>query len=274
MHRNYVGQRTDVATANSHYATFWTLKGVMTMGIRNHTIKILTLTVAALALVAPAHAVLQGRTIDGAFVTASDSYFLYDTVLNVTWLRDTSYMATSGVMAVAQNEGYVGGASMSTTQNALQSLLLGGVSGWRLPTATAENYSEPDYHSPSVAGEIGYLFYQELGNTIGSPTKLGAFQNWNVKNGFWSSSVSLYEPPGYPGARVENYLIFGHDELGNMTTFPTRDGFYRPYNAMIVHDGDIFSSVVAEVPEPESYAMLMTGLGMLGVVSRRKKKLM
>ena len=34
----------------------------------------------------------------------------------------------------------------------------------------------------------------------------------------------------------------------------------------------VFTNVTAAVPEPESYAMLMSGLGLLGVIARRKKK--
>jgi len=41
---------------------------------------------------------------------------------------------------------------------------------------------------------------------------------------------------------------------------------------MLVADGDIASLPVSHAPEPETYAMLLAGLGLLGFVARRRKQ--
>ncbi|WP_291987993.1 PEP-CTERM sorting domain-containing protein [Candidatus Accumulibacter sp. ACC007] len=56
-----------------------------------------------------------------------------------------------------------------------------------------------------------------------------------------------------------------------------RDGTYTdvqqvdPFNAPLVSSGTYTSSLVSSVPEPGSYALVLAGLGMLGLVSRRRK---
>jgi hypothetical protein len=39
-----------------------------------------------------------------------------------------------------------------------------------------------------------------------------------------------------------------------------------------VHDGDVGNGVAAPVPEPETYAMMLAGLGLLGFMARRRKQ--
>ena len=40
---------------------------------------------------------------------------------------------------------------------------------------------------------------------------------------------------------------------------------------MAVHSGDV-GTVVANVPEPETYAMLLAGLGLIGAIGRRRSR--
>lgn len=44
-----------------------------------------------------------------------------------------------------------------------------------------------------------------------------------------------------------------------------------PGYAMAVHSGDV-GTVVANVPEPETYAMLLAGLGLIGAIGRRRSR--
>ena len=43
--------------------------------------------------------------------------------------------------------------------------------------------------------------------------------------------------------------------------------------AWAVHDGDVGQlSLISQVPEPETYAMLLAGLGLVGFMARRRKE--
>lgn len=44
---------------------------------------------------------------------------------------------------------------------------------------------------------------------------------------------------------------------------------FPQYYDMAVRNGDV-GAVVASVPEPETYAMLLAGLGLIGVVGRKR----
>jgi hypothetical protein len=43
--------------------------------------------------------------------------------------------------------------------------------------------------------------------------------------------------------------------------------------AWAVRDGDVAAAPIAAAPEPETYAMLLAGLGLMGFMARRRKNL-
>jgi hypothetical protein len=94
---------------------------------------------------------LLGRDIDGNPIDqlSPNTVFLYDTELDITWLRDAN----------------VNGTMTSETANGwARNYSIAGYYGWRLPTM--------EY------GEMAHLWYEELGNTAGGPiTNTGSFQN-------------------------------------------------------------------------------------------------
>jgi hypothetical protein len=204
----------------------------------NRELKIKTSTRRLLALMAtsaaffsltPAQAALQARDynndgkIDG----------LYDTYLNITWLSNAGL---SSLSTFAQASSWAG------------SLVVDGVSGWRLPTSnvTCQSYN-------CTSSEMGHLFYTELGSTGGQHMKAGDLQNLTF-TGYWSGSVDL-------------------TRSGQAWAFSTIDGQQfsalvgDKYSALAVHNGDILTAV----PEPETYAMMLAGLGLIGAISRRRK---
>jgi hypothetical protein len=103
----------------------------------------------AMCSVATAHAALVGRDINGFAVAGSDAsaVFLYDNVLNVTWLRN----ANAGAGSIYDNAGVDQFGTATTTTdgrmtwfnavawaNSLNgSATVGGTTGWRLPTMIA-----------------------------------------------------------------------------------------------------------------------------------------
>lgn len=62
------------------------------------------------------------------------------------------------------------------------------------------------------------------------------------------------------------YVMFMYLQTG----FRTFDLSNRSLRAMAVADGDIGIGVTASVPEPESYALMLAGLGLVGFAVRRR----
>ena len=191
---------------------------------------------------------LQARDIGNTGTTNA----FYDTDLNVTWLRD---MNANGPMSWGPVTNWVG------------SFSIGGVSDWRLPiSAVCSGYD-------CTNSEMGHLFYTELGNAAGSLTNTGDFQN--VQAGvYWSGTGGAPFNPRSGGATGDlEAPYYGM----NMWTYKPSIGLQytaQPSSgmalyAMAVHSGDV-GSAVTPVPEPETYAMLLTGLGLVGAAVRRR----
>ena len=154
----------------------------------------------------------------------------YDTDLNITWLRNAN---VNGLMTWAAANTWAAGLS------------IGVYSGWRLPTSdTCSEFN-------CTASETGHLIYTELGNSAFWLSNPGGFQNLRSDN-YWTSTEQA--------ANSTNawYFLVGDNRQNAVDKSATM-------YAMAVRPGD-----VAPVPEPEIYATLLAGLGLVGVMSRRR----
>ena len=101
------------------------------MQIKKTFIRFLALATATLALATSAQAALVGRDINGIAVAGSSAgaVFLYDTDLNITWLRNANAAAGSSFDdGVSTTDGYMTWANANNWANALT---VGSYSGWR-----------------------------------------------------------------------------------------------------------------------------------------------
>ncbi len=209
---------------------------------------------------------------------------VYDDVLDITWLQDANYAKTSGhdadgKMTWSQAVAWAG------------NLSYGGYNDWRLPTVAPINGTTFNYnyswagntdsgHNISAIGtpyagatgsEMSYMFYQNLSNqgyykpdgvvsgcyvssTNTCLDNIGPFLNLQADL-YWSDTVHKI----YPNQNAWTFSMEVGSQIDNNQSFE----FY----AWAVRDGDI----TAPVPEPETYALLFAGLGLVGIAARRRK---
>ena len=194
----------------------------------------LALVVAAFALSGAAHAALQDRDLNGD--TVVDAF--YDTDLNITWRRNANL---NGLMTWAN------------AVNWAQNMTFGGYTDWRLPTSDDTcPPADPQYNC--TGSEMGHLWYVELGNVAGDLTpNVGDFARMQLY-AYWSGTVYAPDTSQAWGFNIDQ----GDQFFG---------GKGNALFAMAVRPGD----VTAAVPEPGTYALMLAGLGALGVVARRRR---
>jgi hypothetical protein len=123
------------------------------------------------------------------------------------------------------------------------------------------------YNVNASSSEMAHLFFSTLGNRSaldagGLPqagsglTNTATFQNLQSYD-YWLGTVDVTNPNG----AWYFYTTYGYQARGGKDLF----SLY----AMAVHSGDV-GSPVTPVPEPETYAMLLAGLGLVAAVARRR----
>ena len=220
-----------------------------------------------LGLTATAHAALQGRDLNGS---AGSFEAYYDTDLNITWLADAN---VNGPMTWATANTWAANLSF---YNPLTNQT---IDDWRLPTTTDTGapgcdfaYSGTDcgYNVDTASSEMAHLYFTELGNlsyytTTGADS--GAFAGGSNPNstldnvGPFTNFQSGYYWSGTEYAPNPSYAWYFSTNRGNQGNVVKAGSFY----ALAVRPGD-----VAAVPEAQTYALMLAGLGLIGWRARRR----
>jgi hypothetical protein len=193
-----------------------------------------------------------------AFIDAG-SGMVYDTLLDVTWLKDANYAATQYTNSGGTEGDADGLMSWDDATTWASSLTVGGVTGWRLPTINSTGSPRPNEtgESPHAGNEFGWLWHQLGGGSdIWASTDISPFTNLPYQTGGseWYWTAVEYDATG--AARLSmNCACWDFDWAKTNELY-----------AWAVHSGD-----VAGVPEPSALLIMVTGLAGLGYAGRRKK---
>jgi hypothetical protein len=160
-----------------------------------------------------------------ALTPSADGKLIYDSDLNLTWLADANYSKSSGY----HSTGLMTWNEANNTWAA--NLTFQGNSDWRLPTVSEMEHLRND--------ELGGSSNNNLFNSHNSNFNL--FSNLNNSSWYWTST----EAPNDATKAIAFYL--GGD---SQSLEPKTSGSY--------------AMAVSAVPEPETYAMFLAGLGLLG----------
>ncbi|PTR16955.1 putative secreted protein with PEP-CTERM sorting signal [Nitrosospira sp. Nsp2] len=156
-----------------------------------------------------------------------------DTALDIVWLADANNSKTSGY----NTDGLM---TWSSANNWASQLNVGGYSDWHLPSTS----------------ELSHLFFDDLeginGHTIYESHN-------NAKFALFSNIQADYN-------------------VAYWTTTPTGDAdthsafrFYRGDEFADAKNVGHYAIAVNNIPEPDTYAMLLAGLGLVGFIARRRK---
>jgi len=174
--------------------------------------------------------------VGGAELISTGGGLIYDTNTNLTW-----YQKPGPMIDWYQANDWAG------------TLVIEEVTGWRLPSYP----NVPDYtydpSGPTDEGEMGQLWVHSLGNTPGNYyTNADPFDptTWPI-GAFWTGEV-YYNHLATLGVQynMNNGTLTGSATVG-------------PGYAFAVHDGYV------SVPEPAT--VMLVGLGLAGLFSRRKR---
>lgn len=217
---------------------------------------------------------LQARDLDGDGTT--DAF--YDTVLNVTWLRNANL---NGAMSWYDATNWVNGYS------------IGGYSGWRLPKMIDTGPVGCDWSKwPNGVGtdcgfnvltkvgdvvysEFAHLFFETLGNKA-AISPIGDFQPGILQPGYGLSNTGGFQnllsgfywyglnapPDANPanGPNAWNFLTRTGLQAYNGKSYDYGDSY-----AIAVRDGDVLA-----IPEPNTIPLF--GIALVGLLASRSRK--
>ncbi|MCV2355398.1 DUF1566 domain-containing protein [Paucibacter sp. B2R-40] len=212
-------------------------------------IRLIGLVAITLSGAAQASPVFEGRSSNGAIDLTCTAHgdagtnmcaMFYHRNLDITILNNWS-------IGAAPWDGYSPSTTTAQTLAEAAGSSATGLTGWGLPTGDA---TEP-------AGALNQ--FKSIWNDVGASFSFLEAQFAGVRNApfdfYWSSTIQ----PGFPGRAYGFYTGDGRQFT---------DAAYYALSVVAVRPGDVAQAV----PEPQTYALMLVGLCLMGLVTRRDKK--
>ncbi len=153
---------------------------------------------------------------------------IYDSDLNITWLRDAKYVKTSGVNATGQ-------LPWNEAKAWVENLVYAGFDDWRLPKSPPP--PDPTGSGTWNLGELAHLYYTELGNKTFSFTNSGPFVNLDYRefrdiyagDVYWMSTEHPLNADWAWWFGFSCGLWYPDPKARGFTVWPVRDGDVIPH---------------------------------------------
>ncbi|QDC43506.1 PEP-CTERM sorting domain-containing protein [Methylophilus medardicus] len=214
----------------------------------------------------------------------------YDAVVNAiihvtpTVASLPNYDAPTGLYTLSQSDfvdGYVSWYGAVAFANYLNSIQYGGSNRWQLPSAlipdnsgcTTDNSStacvyDAIYQGNGVApgNELAELYFHELGG-----------RSRRIVNGGLDLGTGMPQTIIFDNENDNPAFATSTEVTSNGNTnyyFDTRNGLQLSYlkgGADLYYAWAITPGLISAVPEPESLGILMAGLGLIGLIQRRRR---
>ncbi|MBA2659922.1 MAG: FxDxF family PEP-CTERM protein [Nitrosospira sp.] len=130
-----------------------------------------------------------------------------------------------------------------------------GAMNWDAANTWASNLTfanNGDWRLPSVS-EMEHLFYHELGGSGGSNITTSHNVYYNL----------------FDNVQSQWYWTSDHNNNSQAVAF----GMFNGGTYLTSNTTGFYAMAVSSVPEPETYAMLLAGLGLVSLVARRRKQI-
>lgn len=188
-----------------------------------------------------------------------------------TWSNAFSAFTSAGTLASGETVkwGVIGGDSVSAGNVGDYGYLststspLATVKGQSLNNLAAFSGADATFNNANVPanlnGDGSTALTGAATNFVGASTNFGTSLNWKTKSAF---AVAANEGVGQDFYLVDNSLA-GNPLAGKAGV--TQFGTFSYAAGVLTYD-----TVAAPIPEPETYALLLAGLGMLGFMGRRR----
>ena len=249
--------------------------------IRENIMKHTTLAATLIA----AGILLTTGSANAALVSVLGGQAINDTDRNIVWAADANLAASNtfglatgvnlgndsvGNASIIQANGFMSLGGAQKWISAMNAANYLGYNDWRLPSTTdtgvlgmqtSNNGTDGGYNNPTTS-ELSHLFYSELGNkgqyntsgviqTVYGLNNTGPFTNFQ-SNWYWSGTE--YAPNPNNAWLFNTFYGLQSNGLKSVSHF-----------ALAVRSGQI-----ASVPEADTCALLIAGLGLMGFLARRK----
>lgn len=190
---------------------------------------------------------------------------IYDDDLNITWLQDAYYADTTGYGNGAQMTWHeaVAWAADLVYYDSVRGVVY---TDWRLPStpnfdASCDTFSggvSSGYHC--FGSELGHLFYDEMGG-------LSGYSLTRVSNANYPIFSNIQDHPYWSGSEYspDSRTAWIFNMSAGYQRLDSKDDWN--YNVWAVRDGD-----VAAIPEPNTWVLMLAGLGLIGLIVRRNAK--